>query len=131
MEYEKTVHLKNGEIVTMKLTEDLDEITFWQGDRKLSGEFEFIAEDDGDYRFLLARMYVPFKGCGLGEEALRFFLEGTDAIIWTRQPNGYRYDDGSYLTEDAPGFVMAMQRKGLIEEWDLYGEEEHHDFDEE
>ncbi len=123
MEFLKTVRLRNNETVTMKLTEEWDEITFWQGDRKLSGEFEFIVDDDDDYRFLLARMYAPFKHNGLGREALEFFIEETGATIWTREPFGPKYDDGSYLTEDAPAFVSKMQKLGLIEEWDYYDEE--------
>jgi len=116
--YEKTVELKNGQAITMKLDEEFEKITFWDGDNELNGEFEFIASEYKHDVFLLSRMYTPIMRNGLGESALRFFKEETgDATIWTREPGGPQYSDGSYLTEHAPSFVMKMQKLGLIEEW--------------
>jgi len=114
----KQVTLANGQKIEMHLTEEWDEITFYENDEKLPGEFEFTQGEFNESRFLFRRMYSPIKRQGLGEEALKFFIEETDGVLWTREPNGYRYDDGSYLTEDAPGFIMKMQDRGYIEEWD-------------
>lgn len=114
----KLVNIANGKTIEMRLSEEWDEITFYENRDKLSGEFQFIQGEFNESRFLLARMYSPYPRTGLGEQALRFFIEETDGIIWTREPNGPKYHDGSYLTDWAPAFVMKMQKLGLIEEWD-------------
>lgn len=48
--------LRNEQIVTMRLDEELDKITFWNSKNKLAGGFDFIERDDIDGRYLLARM---------------------------------------------------------------------------
>lgn len=113
----KTITLNNGQVITMKLTDDWSEIKFWENGRQLSGEFEFI-EDEDEVRFLLCRMYTPINRQGLGEEALKFFIEVTGGVIWTRTHDGIVRDDGSHLTGQAPSFVGKMQDLGLIEPWD-------------
>lgn len=115
----KTITLKNGQQVELRLSDEWNEITFYNtnGD-KLHGEFEFIQNEFNDERFLLSRMFTPYPKQGIGEAALRFFIEETDSVVWTRMNDGFVRDDGSHLTEDAPHFVGKMQDKGLIEKWE-------------
>jgi len=113
----KTVTLANGRQITMILSDEFEEITFWENEMKLDGEFEFEVDEFNDARFLLKRMYSPIKYQGLGKMALEFFIEETDGVIWTRPNDGQQRDDGSHLTEDAPSFVRARQKDGLIEPW--------------
>lgn len=53
----------------------------------------------------------------MGEAALRLFLANTEGIIYARENDGQRRDDGSHLTGDAPIFVEKMQAKKLIEKY--------------
>lgn len=121
----KNVKLTNGKLVEMRLTEEWNEITFYENGAKLSGEFEFIQGEFEDSMFLLARMYSPYPRTGLGEQALRFFINHTDGTIWTRMQDGITRSDGSHLTGNAQSFVMKMQNLNLIEEWDagMYDDE--------
>ncbi len=115
---EKTITLKNNQQIILRLSEEWDEITFYTlNGVKLFGEFEFTKSDFNDERFHLRRMYVPYKQQGIGEQAIRFFVEITDGVIWTHANDGIVRDDGSHLTEDAPIFVGKMQNKNLIEPW--------------
>ncbi len=111
----RSVELSSGRNVKMHLAEDWSEITFTENGERLPGEFEFIQNEFDDNRFLLARTYSPIPRQGLGEAALRFFNEVTDAVVWTRELDGVRRNDGSHLTGDAPVFVGKMQALGLIE----------------
>jgi len=107
--------VENGSIITLELDELNDEITFHLGDQKLDGEFCFIDEElSGSY--LLARMYSPknFKKMGLGRAAIQFFIDYYGCNVYTRPNDGQTQDDGSHLTEDAPGFVSSLQKEGII-----------------
>lgn len=115
----ETVKLGSGRTIEMRISDDFDEITFWENGEQLDGEFHLEADEYNDAKFLLKRMYSPIKNQGLGKAALKFFIEVTDGVIWTRQDDGQVRDDGSHLTEDAPTFVKAMQKHGLIEQWDM------------
>lgn len=121
MTIDKTLTLKNGEQITMHLTEEWDRISFSQNGKELDGEFLFDDVYGNQQSFLLKRLYSPnsFKRLGLGEEVLKFFKsENGNAIIWTRKNDGVVRDDGSHLTEKAPTFIRKMQKLGLIAEWD-------------
>ncbi len=103
--------------VILKLEDDFSEIKFYNIKReKLDGEFNFIDETENYKNYLLARMYVPlqFKNLGLGRAALEFFTEYTGSSIYTRPNDGIVRNDGSHLTEEAPGFVSKMINEGLI-----------------
>lgn len=116
-EFERDYKLSNGQIITLKLSDDLSQITFWLDGRRLGNDEDFCFKDLGDYSdgYLLARMYIPIKGMGLGRAALEFFTEITKMKVYVRPNDGISRDDGSYLTEDAPGFVHKMRKEGLIE----------------
>jgi hypothetical protein len=50
---------------------------------------------------------------GLGEALIRRIKENHGLNPCFREDDGIRRDDGSHLTQDAPGFARAMIRKGL------------------
>jgi hypothetical protein len=112
--------LDSGKIITLKIDEELEEVTFWDVNNNQLGndrDFLFIEDEDRENRFLLGRMYVPIKNNGLGRAAVEFFKEYTDSEIYARENDGITRDDGSHLTEDAPGFVHKLQEEGLIEKF--------------
>lgn len=115
-EFERDYLLSNGNIVTLVLEDDYSQITFKNIDgESLSGEFLFFENEDTG-NFLLGRMYAPIKKQGIGRACLEFFTEMTDSTVYTRPDDGIVRDDGSHLTEDAPGFVGKMQEEGLLQE---------------
>lgn len=118
-ELERDYQIPNGQIITLKLDDDYTQITYWgQNGEQLGSDQDFIFQESefNHNHYLLARMYVPIKGAGLGRASLEMFTELTGSIVYTRQNDGMKRDDGSHLTEDAPGFVTIMQKEGLIEE---------------
>ena len=111
----KNVKLKNNDIITIQLSDTLDEIIFYKNEDKLDGEFEFKETRDNEY--LVTRMYVPenYKRLGLGTEVLKFFKEISECeILYTRPNDGIVREDGSHLTEDAPNFVNKMIEENII-----------------
>lgn len=111
--------IADGRIITLKIDDDSTEVTYHDSlGNQLGedGEFVFVDEDlDSNCNsYLLARMYVPIKRSGLGRASLEYFRDLTGASIYTRANDGLTRDDGSHLTEDAPGFVSKMQTEGLI-----------------
>lgn len=119
-EFERDYLLSNGTIITLVLEDDYSQITFKDSSGiSLEGEFSFNENEDNG-RYLLERMYAPIKKQGIGRACLEFFIETTGAIVYTRPNDGNQLDDGSHLTEDAPGFVNQMQNEGLIEQDDEY-----------
>ena len=114
----KIITLNNGQVVELRLSEDWEEITFYQNNVKIKDcEFEFYDLYEDQTVYLLKRMYSPshIKRQGLGEEVLRFFKDETDAIIVTRKFDGIVQSDGSHLTENAPNFVKKMKNLKLID----------------
>lgn len=115
---ERDYQLPNGNIVTLRYEPDSGEITFWDGEEQLGGTndcFYFIDHPTKD-NYLLARMYVPkeLKNMGLGRACIEFFGDYVNSSIYVRPDDGVERDDGSHLTEDAPGFVAKMIEEGLI-----------------
>ncbi|MBL7558974.1 hypothetical protein JAO71_04075 [Olleya sp. YSTF-M6] len=122
-DFEKDFKLKDNRIITLRLEDDLTEISFWEGGNQLGSPYNDVfsfdeLEDYSEPTYRLSRMYCPVKKNGLGREAVRMFLDYSDAKIVTRPPNTGELSDGSHLTEDAPDFVAKMQKEGLIENWD-------------
>lgn len=116
-ELERDYQIYGKILITLKLEEDYSEITFYDSsDNKLDGEFGFIDESENGDNYLLGRMYAPaeFKESGLGRAALEFFKGYTGFDVYARTHDGIVRDDGSHLTEDAPGFVMKMINEGLL-----------------
>lgn len=125
---ERDYKIPNGNIITIKISDDA-EITYWNKNKQLGNNDDFVfVEDEFDLtRYLLARMYVPIKNCGLGRATIEFFKDYYDAVIYARPNDGNERNDGSHLTEDAPSFVAHMIAEGLIEdnsERDYFEEED-------
>lgn len=117
-EFERKYEIANGQTITLKIDEDYSQVSFWNDDNEQLGsdmDFVFRESEFNPNRYLLARMYVPITNMGLGRAAIEFFKEVTNATIYTRPHDGISRDDGSHLTDDAPGFVSRMQEEGLIE----------------
>jgi hypothetical protein len=120
-DFERDYEISDGRIITL-IYDDLDDtIGFFEGDKYLGDQFEFIDESEKEEKYLLARMFCPIPNSGLGREAINFFIEmkGDDIEIYTRQNDGITRDDGSHLTGDAHGFILKMQKEGLINKWDF------------
>jgi len=95
---------------------------------KKFGEFEFKYLDDGSYK--LMRMYSePCKGGGIGRAALEMFQDIVGGQVVVSQNDGQVRDDGSHLTQDAPGFVNKMISEGFIYGYEGRGNEEDGFFD--
>lgn len=114
---ERVYEIVNGTLITLKLEEDPFQITFWDINGNQLGQdedFVFYEPDEFENSYLLGRMYVPIKGEGLGRVALELFTEYTQEKVYAREHDGIVLDDGSHLTEDAPGFVNKMIEEGLL-----------------
>ncbi|UOQ75156.1 hypothetical protein [Hymenobacter cellulosilyticus] len=118
---ERDYQIRDGRIITL-VYDDWDySIRFKENNQYIGDEFRFIDEDvdeDGignGESYLLARMYSPVPKSGLGREAVKFFIDMTGARIYARPNDGQTRDDGSHLTEDAPGFVERMRGEHLIQ----------------
>jgi len=114
---ERDYQIYGNTLITLRLEDDFSVITFYDSnDNKLDGEFLFIESDENDGLYLLGRMYAPkaYKNSGLGRAALEYFVEYTGAQVYARENDGNVRDDGSHLTEDAPGFVGKMIDEGLL-----------------
>lgn len=110
----------DGEEVTMELDDYNYEIEIKDSDNSSVGGINFNETEEGSGEYMITWMYMDlndkkYKGLGLGEEAVRFFKEYVGGVITARDNDGMRQDDGSHLTQDAPGFVDKMRRIGLIE----------------
>lgn len=120
-EWERDYITPTGRMITLKLDEDLSQVTFWDGGNQLGNDRDFLfVESEGDNNsYLLARMYSPIVRSGLGRASLEFFKEITGAKIYTRPNDGIVRDDSTHLTGDAPIFVGKMIKEGLIENNDI------------
>lgn len=114
---ERVYQISGGREITIKISDD-SEITYWENGEQIGNDddFVFIEDEFTPSKYLLGRMYVPIKEEGLGRATLEFFIDYYDATVYARTPYGPKYDDGSYLTEDAPGFVDKMIEEGLLED---------------
>lgn len=112
---ERIYKLSNGKIITIRINDD-SEISYIENGIEIGKyeDFVFIEDEFDSSKYLLARMYVPIKGQGLGRATIEFFTEYFDATIWARNNDGIEREDGSHLTEDAPSFVDKMIEEGLL-----------------
>ncbi len=128
---ERTYELPNGRVITIRINDD-SEISYLENGLEIGNydDFVFIEDEFDPYKYLLARMYVPIKGQGLGRATIEFFTEYFDAKVWARNNDGIEREDGSRLTEDAPGFVDKMIEEGLlIDNRDKGDFDEHYEYD--
>lgn len=114
-DFERDYLIKTGEIITLRLNDDLDEISFYDSDGdQLDGSFEFAESETNNYSYLVATMNSPMPKHGLGRAALEFFIDITGASLFARTNDGNVLNDGSNLTENAPEFVGKMINEGLL-----------------
>ena len=128
---ERVYQLPNGRVITIRINEYI-EISYIEDGEVIGSYEDFVfIEDEFDYsKYLLARMYVPIKGQGLGRATIEFFTEYNDARVWARNNDGIERKDASHLTEDAPGFVDKMIEEGfLINNRGRYDFEEPYDYE--
>lgn len=112
---ERIYKLPNGKNITIRIN-DYTEISYVENGIEIGNDedFVFIEDEFDSSKYLLARMYVPIKGQGLGRATIEFFTEYFDATVWARNNDGIEREDGSHLTEDAPSFVDKMIEEGLL-----------------
>ena len=112
---ERENQLSNGRVIKIRIDDD-SEIVYLENGEVIGNyeDFVFIEDEFDSSKYLLARMYVPITGQGLGRATIEFFSDYYDATIWARSNDGIVREDGSHLTEDAPGFVTKMIEEGLI-----------------
>ncbi|ARL23923.1 hypothetical protein BOC47_17285 [Burkholderia pseudomallei] len=89
-------------------------------DEKKVGCFRFREIDDelsSKILLLLTHCHLEdepgFTNCGIGRAIVEFVKE-YDYVVLMRRHDGIKRDDGSHLTESAPGFADALEKKGLI-----------------
>lgn len=103
-----------GTSYTLSIDDEWREVQIRDASGKHVGEFEFKSLDEGGYK--LMRMYCNgAKAGGIGRVVLQFFIDTVCDDVYVSQPDGMVRDDGSHLTEDAPGFVKKMITEGLIQ----------------
>jgi len=116
-EFTRVYESSNGNLITLVLDDCLEDIIFRDEKGKKVGEFEFRELANGGYK--LTRMYNEvYKGEGLGRAALEFFKEASRSKLYVSPNDGQTRDDGSHLTEDAPGFAAKMIKEGLFDGYD-------------
>lgn len=125
--------LPSGEIVTISIDVGGTEISVTDSRDEIIGRIEFDSREDlrGREEYFLTWAYLDMKGeqykrQGIGRAALKFHQDLFDPRIHAQSHDGLRRDDGSHLTQDAPGFVAAMREEGVIEpdHWSKESDEE-------
>jgi hypothetical protein len=118
---EAAYRCKDGRAVRIYIDDESDFLTSVRdSDGSEIGRFEFDRIDDlnGDY-LKLRWAYLDLIGSsylrqGIGRECLKRVKEFSDLAIVAEDHDGAQRDDGSHLTNDAPGFVARMRREHLI-----------------
>lgn len=116
---ERDYRINGNRIITLEFDEINYSISFKENNVKIGNDFEFIDYEENDERYLLAYMFSPITGFGLGRAAIEYFIDMTGATIYARMQDGIVRNDGSHLTGNAFEFVVKMQAEGLIEKWIL------------
>jgi hypothetical protein len=133
------IELENGTkvILQMKQNDKCYEFSFYQ-DEDLELNYsnttfvftdESVSDEDDENNFynpskgnsyLLREMTVPsgLEKMGIGEFIVRWVLEVSGANIWAWNPSDGKSDDERNLTDKGLKFVLKLQEKGLIQNWD-------------
>ena len=119
-EWTRKLKLNDGRVVQLVLNDALEwlQVNDEQGGKIGQINFHKIEMED-DYHYKIVWMYLDLKDAsykrkGIGRAALQFFKERADSYLVAEGNDGMRRDDGSHLTGDAPAFVAAMVKEGLI-----------------
>lgn len=81
------------------------------------GSIEFDLRDDHQVLYLMWAHLEDLPGytrIGIGRECVRRMSDIFSLPVSAADNDGMRRDDGSHLTGDAPAFVEALKREGLI-----------------
>lgn len=112
--------ISTGERINLNLDEDELIITVINSNNQEIGSVEFreIEVEHGSY-YKLKWMYLDklnkaYKQKGLGRACVELFNDYFDVIVSAAENDGQPQDDGSHLTQDAPGFVAQLRNEGLI-----------------
>ena len=118
---EAAYRCKDGRDVHIYIDDEMDFLTtIRDGEGREIGRFEFdwIDDLDGDYLKLrwayLDVIDSSYRCKGIGRECLKRVKEFSGFEIVAEDHDGVQRDDGSHLTNDAPGFVARMRRERLI-----------------
>lgn len=114
--------LPSGEIVTSSIDVGGTHISVTNHRCEEIGRIELDSREDacGNEEFFLTWAHLDMQGeqykrQGIGSAALKFHHDMFGSPIYAQSDDGLSRDDGSHLTQDAPGFVAAMRKEGLIE----------------
>ena len=120
-EVEEAYRCKDGREVRIYIDDKSDFLTTVKdGVGREIGRFEFQWIDDlnGDYLKLcwayLDLVDASYRRQGIGRECLKRVKEFSGFDIVAEDHDGVQREDGSHLTNDAPGFVAQMRREHLI-----------------
>lgn len=108
---------KNGETVRIVIADNGYVAHVFSADNLDIGKLEFVEYDDNVLHLVWAHLEGDegrFVRQGIGRECLRLMSETYGMPIVVNRDDGIRRDDGSHLTGDAPAFVEAMRREGLV-----------------
>lgn len=127
-EYEKRIYkLNNGEYILIEIDGDttsvilIDQpvVDFEELGKIGSFEFDMQEEDYGPQIISRAKVLQMHLGGldrkylrkGIGKEIIRLKEEEVGELVVFGKNDGFRSSDGSYLTDDGPGFVEAIYAK--------------------
>lgn len=119
-ELRKQFRIADGRTVIITVSDYGDIIEVSTPEGMLVGKIELSLLDPGNEEaYLLVWMYMDrldtsYKRQGIGRAALQFHKECFDTAIVARDHDGHTRDDGAHLTGDAPSFVQAMMKEGII-----------------
>jgi hypothetical protein len=118
---EAAYRCKDGREIRIYIDDESDfRTTVRDGDGREIGRFAFDWIDDlnGDYLKLrwahLDLIDSSYLRQGIGRECLKRVKEFSDLAIVAEDHDGVQREDGSHLTNDAPGFVARMRHEHLI-----------------
>ena len=112
--------ISTGENICLYLDEDQLSIKVINSNDNEIGLMEFTTiESDYDIQYKLKWMYLDklgnlYKRQGLGRACIEYFNDYFGVIVTAAENDGETQDDGSHLTQDAPGFVEQLRQEGLI-----------------
>lgn len=123
---------KNGETVHIEIKDDGTAArVFTPGGREIGG-LEFEEYDDNSLVLVWANLENTDKRYvrqGIGRKCVQMLADYNKIPLLARFPDGQRREEGGHLTGDAPAFVQAMIREGLINYvGDFRGSEEREPF---
>lgn len=115
--------LMDGRFITIDVSDDSELVVMDHENTEIGRiNFSFRNEDfpGRSSYYHITWMYFDLKDGsylhkGIGREALIFFKKIYGLPITASNDDGFRKDDGSHLTGDAPAFVKKMRDEGIIE----------------